>query len=87
MAEETGLTAEHPDGGPLLLRLDVHRAGAALAHTHLDLCYCWRAPTATPPRAGESPDARWWDWDEARAVADEPLRGALDAARARDGRG
>jgi len=88
VAEETGLAAVHPAGGPLLLRLDVHQAGAALDHTHLDLCYYLSGPDADPaPGEGESPDARWWDWDDARAVADPPLRGALDAARARDGRG
>jgi ADP-ribose pyrophosphatase YjhB (NUDIX family) len=82
VAEETGLAAEHPGGLPVLLRLDVHAAGAALDHTHLDLCYLMTGGDADPkPGMGESPDVRWWDWDDARAVADEPLRGALDAAR------
>ncbi|MGH9046665.1 MAG: NUDIX hydrolase [Acidimicrobiales bacterium] len=81
--EETGLAAIHPEPGPVLLRLDVHDAGAALAHTHLDLCYLLAGPDLEPaPGEGESPDVRWWDWDDARAMADEPLRGALEAARA-----
>jgi 8-oxo-dGTP pyrophosphatase MutT (NUDIX family) len=87
VAEETGLTAEHPDEGPVLLRLDVHRGGAGLSHTHLDLCYLLAGPDRDPqPGAGESPDARWWDWDEARSLVDEPLLGALDAARAKEAR-
>ncbi|HXR54358.1 MAG TPA: NUDIX domain-containing protein [Acidimicrobiales bacterium] len=85
VTEETGLVAAHPDGGPLLLRLDVHRAGPSLQHTHLDLCYLLAGPDRDPePGDGESPDARWWDWEDARSVADEPLRGALDAARSRE---
>lgn len=85
VAEETGLIAEHPESGPMLLRLDVHRAGAALAHTHLDLCYLLAGPDRDPePGEGESPDARWWDWDEACSLADEPLRGALDAALSKE---
>jgi 8-oxo-dGTP pyrophosphatase MutT (NUDIX family) len=84
VAEETGLDATHPSGGPLLIRIDVHQAGAALAHTHLDLCYLLLGPDLDPsPGPGESPDARWWDWDAAAAVADEPLRGALAVARTR----
>ena len=57
VAEETGLAAEHPEGGPLLLRLDVHAAGAALDHTHLDLCYLLAGPDRDPePGEGESPE-------------------------------
>jgi 8-oxo-dGTP pyrophosphatase MutT (NUDIX family) len=84
VVEETGLDAQHPEDGPLLLRIDVHAAGEALNHTHLDLCYLMSGPDADPePGEGESPDARWWEWEDARSVADEPLRGALDAARSR----
>jgi len=87
VAEETGLDARHPAEGPFLLRLDVHQAGVALDHTHLDLCYLMSGPDADPaPAEGESPDARWWDWDEALGVADAPLRGALDLARVETGR-
>ncbi len=77
--EETGLEAHRFGADPLLLRIDVHRA--ALGHTHLDLCYLLEAPDDDPvPGEGESPAVRWWGWDEAMAVADEPLRGALGAA-------
>ena len=51
VVEETGLDARPPDGGPVLLRLDVHQAGAARNHTHLDLCYLLS-------RAGPRPHAR-----------------------------
>ena len=82
VAEETGLAGEHPVAGPLLLRVDVHRAGAALGHVHLDLCYLLSSEDRDPvPGDGESPEARWWGWDEAREVADDALRGALDTAR------
>jgi hypothetical protein len=51
------------------------------------LCYLLSGPDLDPaPWPGESPDVRWWDWDEATAVADEPLRGALEVARARTAR-
>ena len=87
VAEETGLTGTHPAGGPHLLRMDVHPAGAHLTHTHLDLCYLLYAEDRDPaPPAGESPDARWWEWDAALEIADEPLRGALDVARSEIGR-
>jgi ADP-ribose pyrophosphatase YjhB (NUDIX family) len=83
VAEETGLETSHPAAGPFLLRVDVHEAGAALDHTHLDLCYLVAGPDRDPePGEGESPDARWWGWNEARGVADEPLRAALVAAEA-----
>ncbi len=79
--EETGLRLRHPEGGPRLIHLDVHEA--AKGHTHLDLRYLLLAPDdddpAPPP--GESPEARWYGWDEALAVADEALVGALEVAR------
>lgn len=83
VTEETGLdpSAEDP---PVLLRLDVHQGGPARSHTHLDLCFLLFGPDLDPvPGPGESPEVRWWDWDAAREVADEALRGALDVARAR----
>ena len=84
VTEETGLDAHPPHGTPVLLRLDVPPGGPGRSHTHLDLCYLLWAPDLDPvPGPGESPDARWWGWDEARAVADEPLRSALVAAQAR----
>ena len=79
--EELGLAVAHPAEGPQLLHLDVHEA--ALGHTHLDLRYLLLAEDADPaPPPGESPQARWFDWDEATATADEALLGALGLARA-----
>ena len=78
--EELGLAVAHPAGGPLLIHLDVHEA--AYGHTHLDLRYLLLGADADPsPPPGESPDARWYDWDEAMAVADPALAGALPVAR------
>lgn len=78
--EELGLPVAHPEGGPLLLHLDVHEA--ALGHTHLDLRYLLIGTDGDPhPPLGESPDARWYGWDEARAVADGGLVDALPLAR------
>jgi 8-oxo-dGTP pyrophosphatase MutT (NUDIX family) len=79
--EELGLAVEHPAGGPHLVDLDVHEA--ALGHTHLDLRYLLLGADADPdPPPGESPEARWYSWDEATAIADEALAGALVVARA-----
>lgn len=78
--EETGLELVHPAGGARLLHVDVH--GAANGHTHLDLRYLLLAADCDPsPPPGESPEARWFGWEEATAVADDALVGALDAAR------
>ncbi len=78
--EETGLMLTHPPGGPRLIHVDVH--DAAHGHTHLDLRYLLLAPDRDPaPPPGESPEARWFDWEEATAVADDALVGALRAAR------
>ncbi|HUY22474.1 MAG TPA: NUDIX domain-containing protein [Acidimicrobiales bacterium] len=78
--EETGLVLAHPAGGPRLIHVDVHRA--AKGHTHFDLRYLLLAPDRDPaPPPGESPEARWFAWDEAAGVADEALAGALRAAR------
>jgi 8-oxo-dGTP pyrophosphatase MutT (NUDIX family) len=78
--EETGLAVGHPPGGPRLLHVDVH--DAANGHTHLDLRYLLIAPDADPaPPPGESPEARWFGWEAAMAVADVALIGALRAAR------
>jgi 8-oxo-dGTP pyrophosphatase MutT (NUDIX family) len=79
--EELGLAVEHPASGPLLIHLDVH--DAALGHTHLDLRYLMVADDEDPrPPPGESPDARWYSWDEAMAMADAALGDALSLARA-----
>ncbi len=79
--EELGLAVEHPAGGPLLIHIDMHEA--ALGHTHLDLRYLLLGSDGDPhPPPGESPDARWCDWDEAMAMADAALVDALPLARA-----
>jgi 8-oxo-dGTP pyrophosphatase MutT (NUDIX family) len=78
--EETGLVLRHPLDGPRLIHVDVH--DAAKGHTHLDLRYLLLAPDEDPsPPPGESPEARWYAWDDALAVADSALVGALDVAR------
>jgi 8-oxo-dGTP pyrophosphatase MutT (NUDIX family) len=78
--EETGLHLRHPDEGPRLLHVDVHEA--ARGHTHLDLRYLLLAPDDDPhPPPDESPEARWYTWDEALDVSDAALVGALEAAR------
>jgi 8-oxo-dGTP pyrophosphatase MutT (NUDIX family) len=79
--EELGLEVAHPPGGPRLIHLDVHEA--ALGHTHLDLRYLlFGAPDDPHPPPGESPEARWFGWGEASAIADEALAPALTIARA-----
>ncbi len=79
--EETGLAVAHPAGGPLLLHLDVHPAAAG--HVHLDLRYLVSAPDEEPrPGPGESRQVAWFGWDQAAALADEALGGALARARA-----
>jgi 8-oxo-dGTP pyrophosphatase MutT (NUDIX family) len=79
--EELGLDVEHPKGGPRLINIDVH--AAALGHTHLDLRYLLLGSADDPhPPPGESPEARWYDWDDAASIADEALAPALVVARA-----
>lgn len=74
--EETGLAVRHPDPGPQLVHVDVHPGPKG--HTHLDVRFLLEADDADPAPAGdESPDARWFGWDEAVAVADAGLAGAL----------
>ena len=78
--EETGLAPHHPPDGPRLVHVDVH--DTADGHTHLDLRYLLVAPAEDPkPPPGESQQVRWFGWDEAIAVADAGLRGALAALR------
>jgi 8-oxo-dGTP pyrophosphatase MutT (NUDIX family) len=79
--EELGLAISHPDGEPRLLQIDVH--DAALGHFHLDLRYLLTGEDADPhPPPGESPDARWYGWDEAIGLADPTLGDGLRRARA-----
>lgn len=82
--EETGLGVDWPGGtppatGPALLHVDVHPGPRG--HTHLDLRYLLVAPPDDPrPGEGESPDVAWFTWEDAQAVADAGLVGALVAA-------
>jgi ADP-ribose pyrophosphatase YjhB (NUDIX family) len=78
--EETGLELWHPAGVPRLIHVDVH--GAANGHTHLDLRYLLVASAADPsPAPGESPEVRWFTWEEAEILSDPALIGALRVAR------
>ncbi len=78
--EETGLPVAHPAGGPVLVHVDVHPA--ARGHVHLDLRFLLTAPDVDPsPGPGESQEVAWFTWDEASAVADDALEGALVSAR------
>jgi 8-oxo-dGTP pyrophosphatase MutT (NUDIX family) len=78
--EETGLTVRHPVTGPLLVHVDVH--DAADDHVHLDLCFLLVGPDADPaPPPDESQEVAWFPWEEALALADVALTGALRTAR------
>jgi 8-oxo-dGTP pyrophosphatase MutT (NUDIX family) len=78
-AEETGLPVTHPGTGPDLIHVDVHRASRD--HVHLDLRYLVESPDLVPaPGPGESQDVAWFTWDEAMAMADDALGGALRTA-------
>jgi 8-oxo-dGTP pyrophosphatase MutT (NUDIX family) len=69
--EETGLPVRHPDGGPLLVHVDVHPAGP---HVHLDVRYLLLAADTEPsPPAEESQRVRWFSFADAIAVADSAL--------------
>ncbi len=77
--EETGLPARHRQDRPKLFHLDTHPAGE---HFHLDLRYLLFCEAADPaPPAGESQDVRWFDLDEAVAIADEGLVDGLRRLR------
>lgn len=78
-SEETGLAVAHPAGGPRFVHVDVHPGPKG--HTHLDLRYLIEADGDPAPGAGESPDVRWFAWDEAIAIADPGLSGILRALR------
>lgn len=78
--EEIGLAVSHPADGPSLVHLDVHPASG---HVHLDLRFLLLAADQDPsPGPGESPLARWFTWEDAGAIADDALVGALRAALA-----
>jgi 8-oxo-dGTP pyrophosphatase MutT (NUDIX family) len=79
-AEETGLDVRFADSGPALVHVDVHLAPHG--HTHLDLRYLLVAPDTDPrPPAGESQEVAWFGWEEAIALADPGLVGALKRLR------
>lgn len=78
--EETGLRGSHPSGGSCLFHLDVHPGPRG--HRHLDVRYLVHAPAVDPqPLEGESQQVAWFAWDEAIALVDAGLRGALSVAR------
>lgn len=77
--EETGLELRHVAGGPRLIHVDAHDGGRG--HRHLDLRYLLVGGRSDPaPAAGESPECRWFSWDEAVGMADAGLVGALRTA-------
>ncbi|MBO0702454.1 MAG: NUDIX domain-containing protein [Candidatus Dormibacteraeota bacterium] len=77
--EETGVCVRHPLAGPALIHVDAH---PALDHLHLDLRYLIEAGPDDPhPPPDESPQVRWFSWEEAAQVADVSLAAALAAAR------
>ena len=78
--EETGLAVTPAGEASSPVHVDVHAGGRG--HTHLDVRYLLEAPDAEPVAGpGESPDVRWFGWDEAITVADPGLAGALRALR------
>jgi 8-oxo-dGTP pyrophosphatase MutT (NUDIX family) len=81
--EETGVRAGHPDGGPLLVHVDLHEGPRG--HVHLDLRYLLLARADAPlrPAAGESPEVAWVSAAEARRRSDASLASAVDAALTR----
>ena len=76
--EETGIACTDP----VLVHVDVHPGPKG--HTHLDLRYLFSGVDADPcPPAEESQDVLWFGWDDAIAIADPGLRGALSHMRPR----
>jgi 8-oxo-dGTP pyrophosphatase MutT (NUDIX family) len=73
--EETGLDCGWTPRGRQLLHVDVHPA--AHGHTHLDLRYLAAAEGEPAPPPGESQAVRWFAREEAIAIADPGLAGAL----------
>lgn len=77
--EELGLVVSHPHDGPQLIHLDVHPGPRG--HRHFDVRYFLLAGDDDPrPGEDESPQARWFTFDEAFSVADPGLQGGLTAA-------
>ena len=79
--EEIGVPVRHHRGDGMFVHVDVHPGPKG--HTHYDLRMLLRAPEVTPqPADGESPEVRWFSWDDAIGMADEGLVGALRSVRA-----
>ncbi len=77
--EETGLAVRHLFDEPRLIHVDAHDGGRG--HRHLDLRYALTAPPDPPvPGPDESPECRWFAWEEASVMADPGLAGVLDRA-------
>lgn len=81
--EETGLDLVHAGHPPAIVHVDAH--DGPKGHFHLDVRYVLTATTDADPKPPphESQDCRWFDWDEAAAIADAGLAGALRALRPR----
>jgi len=78
--EETGLGVRFAGEDPELVHVDVHPGPRG--HTHLDLRYLLTAPPVEPtPGEDESPDVRWFGWEEAMSLVDARLAAALAAIR------
>lgn len=75
--EETGLACRLSSED--IYHVDVHPGPKG--HTHLDVRFHLVADGEPRPPAGESPDVRWFSWDDAIAIADAGLVGALQALR------
>jgi 8-oxo-dGTP pyrophosphatase MutT (NUDIX family) len=74
--EETGLLADHPDGVPTLVHVDVHPGPRG--HLHLDLRYVLVTDdTELQPEDGESPAVAWFTADDACAIGDASLADAV----------
>ena len=80
-SEETGLPVV-PDGDPIPAR-PCRRPSRARVATPISTSATTslRRPVEPTPPEGESPDARWFTWAEAIAIAEPGLEGALRAAQ------
>jgi 8-oxo-dGTP pyrophosphatase MutT (NUDIX family) len=77
--EETGLHGRHTAEPPVVAHVDVHPGPKG--HTHLDLRYLIEADGEPCPGEDESEDVRWFSWEDAIAIADDGLSGALRSLR------
>lgn len=76
--EETGITGELVDGGPL--HVDLHQGPRG--HVHLDVRWLVRTAAGVEPApgTGESPDVEWFAVDRAVALTDIAATTAIHAA-------